>query len=78
MAATEAQKKAARKYYSNNKEKCQQLTEEWKFVNPDRVRLHSKRVYNKKHALLAGKAGDLDKMIMYTKRYLELGQQLGI
>ena len=78
MKSTEAQRKASLEYYHANKEKCLENNAAWVFSNPDRVRLHARRHYNKKQALIAAKANDVDSMVKYTKRYLECGAKLGI
>ena len=82
---TEAQKSYMREYQKERyhsdpefRERSLDATIAWKYSNPDRVRLHAKRFYNKKQALIAAKANDVDSMVKYTKRYLECGAKLGI
>ena len=71
-------KGAARSYYKKNKEKCETLTAAWKYANPDRVALHSKRSYYKRCALAAAQRKDFSEVVRYTQLYDQAGAILGI
>lgn len=77
----EKEKKRSSEYYKNRyhndpefREKQKDRVAGWVYANPDRSRLYARRSYYKKQAFNAGKTNNIDKMVSYTKQYLEVDE----
>lgn len=73
MPTTESQKKASKKYYEANKDKCKELNKKWREENRERFNELCLKHHHK--TTVERKLKRLDKMIAHKQELLELYQQ---